>query len=192
LDGNNPSLKKLLEIFKREWISEGYAGKKHEEERFAQGIKILEEFYKTEFKTSTKPLGLEMPFSFILKNGVKVFGKIDRIDKKGSGIEIIDYKTGADNPKAEKAHKLQLAMYALAATRVKDNILNRRPEDITLTLHFLEGNTKKTMNFRQEDLDKLENELIAKITEIEKSDFKCSGSVLCVNCEYKILCNANS
>lgn len=129
-----------------------------------------------------------MPFFFTLKNGVRVSGKIDRIDKKGSGIEIIDYKTGADNPKADKAHKLQLAMYALAATKIKDDIFNRRPEDITLTLHFLEGNTKKTMNFKQEDLDKLENDLIEKIKEIENSNFKCSKNVICVNCEYKFLC----
>jgi DNA helicase II / ATP-dependent DNA helicase PcrA len=190
LDKKVLTLNELQEIFKKEWISEGYDGKKHEEERFDQGIKILDDFYKNEFKNRTIPLGLEMPFSFVLKNGVKVFGKIDRIDKKGNGIEIIDYKTGADNPKADKAHKLQLAMYALAATRVKDDILNRRPEDITLTLHFLEGNTKKTMNFKQEDLNKLEDDLIAKIEEIEKSDFKCSGSVLCVNCEYKILCRS--
>lgn len=182
------SPERLQEIFKKEWISDGYANKKHEEERFSQGLKILEEFYKTEFKTFTKPLGLELPFSFVLKNGVKVFGKIDRIDQKESGIEIIDYKTGADNPKADKAHRLQLAMYALAATRIKDNIFNKKPADITLTLHFLEGNTKKTMNFKQEDLDKLEEELIGKIGEIEKSDFKCSKNVLCLNCEYKILC----
>ena len=188
-EGQSLSLKKMLEIFKSEWISEGYTGKKHEQERFAGGTKMLEKFYKTELKTKTKLLGLELPFSFVLKNGVKVFGKIDRIDKRGKGIEIIDYKTGADNPKAEKTHRLQLAMYALAATRVKDDILNRRPEDITLTLHFLEGNTKKSMNFKQEDLNKLENDLIEKITEIEKSDFKCSGSVLCVNCEYKMLCS---
>ncbi len=133
---------------------------------------------------------MELPFSFTLKNGVIVSGKIDRIDKRGKGIEIIDYKTGPDNPKADKAHKLQLAMYALAATKVKDEILNRRPEDITLTLHFLEGNTKKSMSFKQEDLDQLENDLIEKITEIEKSDFKCSKNVLCLNCEYKILCCA--
>jgi DNA helicase II / ATP-dependent DNA helicase PcrA len=192
LDKKVLSFDELKEIFKKEWISEGYDGKKHEQERYEQGIKILSEFYKKEFKNRTIPLGLEMPFSFVLKNGVKVFGKIDRIDKKDNGIEIIDYKTGADNPKADKAHKLQLAMYALAATRVRDDILNRRPEDITLTLHFLEGNTKKTMNFKQEDLNKLEDDLIAKIEEIEKSDFKCSGGVLCVNCEYKILCNTNS
>ncbi|HKC14717.1 MAG TPA: PD-(D/E)XK nuclease family protein, partial [Patescibacteria group bacterium] len=87
------------------------------------------------------------------------------------------------------AHRLQLAMYALAATKVKDEILSKNPKDITLTLHFLEGNTKKSMNFNQEDLDKLEDELIEKISEIEKSDFKCSGNVLCINCEYKMLCS---
>jgi DNA helicase II / ATP-dependent DNA helicase PcrA len=189
-EGSNPSLDNLLKILKSEWISDGYSNKKHEEERYSQAINNLTDFYKTEFKTNIKPLGLEMPFSFVLKNGVKVFGKIDRIDKKGTGIEIIDYKTGADNPKADKAHKLQLAMYALAATRIKDNVFNHKPEEIALTLHFLEGNTKKTMNFKQEDLNKLEDEIIVKIKEIENSDFKCSKSVLCVNCEYKILCSS--
>ena len=47
-----------------------------------------------EFRKSDKPIGLELPFSFFLKNGVKVFGKIDRVDKLEKGIEIIDYKTG--------------------------------------------------------------------------------------------------
>lgn len=189
-NGEAPSAKLLNDILKKEWISEGYNGKKHEEERFVQASTILNNFYKTELKAPEKTIGLELPFSFVLKNGVKVFGKIDRVDKRGEGIEIIDYKTGEDNPKAEKSHRLQLAMYALAATRVKDNILNRNPKDITLTLHFLEGNTKKTMNFKQEDLDKLEDELIEKIAEIEKSDFSCSKSVLCVNCEYRMLCSS--
>ena len=46
------------------------------------------------------------------------------------------------------------------------------------------------MNFKKEDLDKLENELVEKIGEIEKSDFKCSGNILCKNCEFKMLCSA--
>ncbi len=46
------------------------------------------------------------------------------------------------------------------------------------------------MNFKQEDLDKLEDDLLEKIEEIEKSDFSCSKSVLCVNCEYRMLCNS--
>lgn len=186
-DGATPSLEDLKDLLKQQWIPEGYVNKKHEEERFELGLKALEEFYKNE--PPHTPIGLELPFSFTLKNGVKVFGKIDRIDTTPTGIEIIDYKTGEDNPKADKAHKLQLAIYALAATRVKDPILNRKPEDIKLTLHFLEGNTKKSMEFNQEDLDKLENELMETVLEIEESDFKCSKNVLCVNCEYKLLCN---
>jgi DNA helicase-2/ATP-dependent DNA helicase PcrA len=187
-DGNIPTLIQLKQFLEKEWLSEGYENKKHEKERHQQALKILTAFYKSECHPPVKPLGIEMKFSFVLKNGVKVSGKIDRIDKKGKGIEIIDYKTGQDNPKAKEAHELQLAIYALAATRVKDNILNRKPEDITLTLHFLESNTKKSMSFTKDDLEKFEDELVEKIKEIEQSDFKCSKNVLCLNCEYKLLC----
>ena len=188
-DGKILSLSELKKILKSEWISDGYDSKKYEEERLLQADKILNNFYKTECNPPVKPLGIELPFAFFLKNGVKVSGKIDRIDKKGKGIEILDYKTGEDNPKADKAHKLQLAIYALAATKVKDKIFNKKPEDIILTLHFLESNTKKSMSFTSKDLHEFENELIEKINEIEKSDFKCSGNVLCKNCEYKLLCS---
>jgi len=191
-EGKLPSLGMLQQILKNEWINEGYVSKKHEEERFMQAKNILKEFYKTEVDSKIKPLGLEMPFSFFLKSGIKVSGKIDRIDAKGNGIEIIDYKTGEDNPKAKEAHELQMAMYALAATKVKNEILNKKPEEITLTLHFLEGNSKKSMTFTKEGLDNLENELIEKVIEIENSDFRCSGNVLCLNCEYKMLCNTIS
>ena len=179
----------LQKILTEEWESEGYENKKHEQERFLEAKKILTYFYKNEFNPKIVPLALEYDFRFMLKNGVKVFGKIDRVDPKDGGIEIIDYKTGEDNPKASAAHELQLAIYALAATKVKDKILNQDPKNITLTLHFLNGQTKKTMKFNKEDLDKLESELIEKIAEIEASEFKCSGSVLCVNCEYRMLCN---
>lgn len=191
-NGIIPTPSDLLHLLEQEWTADGYENKKHEQERFLQAKNFFKEFYKTECNPPVKPLGLELPFSFTLKNGVKVFGKIDRIDPKGKGIEIIDYKTGQDNPKAKSAHELQLAIYALAASKVKDPILNKKPEDITLTLHFLEGNTKKSMNFTKESLEKLENDLIDKIEEIEKSNFKCSGSVLCINCEYKMLCNTIS
>ncbi len=190
-EGEEPTLAKLQDLLKKEWSSQGYDSKKYEEERFSQGQKMLDKFYKVNCNPPIKPLRLEEPFSFILKNGVKVFGKIDRIDPKDKGIEIIDYKTGEENPKAKKAHELQLAMYALAATRIRDEVLNRDPKDITLTLYFLDGNTKKSMTFTKDDLDALENRLIEKIEEIEKSDFKCSGNILCKNCEYKMLCQVN-
>ncbi len=213
IGGNKQDLDDFKSILKAEWISEGYSNKTHEMQMFESANKMLEDYYKSEANPIKKPLGLEMPFSFNLKNGVKVFGKIDRIDPSDSGhrpghrlgeshdsergpsgpegIEIIDYKTGQDNPKAHKSHELQLAMYALAANRIKDPVFNHDPENVKLTLHFLGDNSKKSMSFKKADLDKLEDDLISKIEEIEKSDFKCSKNVLCVNCEYKILCSAN-
>ncbi len=188
-DKKRPTLKDFNELLKKDWITYGYENKKQEEERLKQAKKILTNFYKTECNPPVTPISLEQPFSFSLKNGVKVFGKIDRVDKYKEGIEIIDYKTGEDNPKADAAHKLQLAIYALAATKVNDPNLNRKPEDIVLTIHFLEPNSKKSMIFKKEDLEKLEDDLITKINEIKKSDFKCSGNILCKNCEFKMLCS---
>ncbi len=188
--GKKIPLKRLLELLENEWINEGYQNKTHEKERFHQAKKILKEFYISE-KPFKNPVGIEIPFSFMLPGGVKVFGKIDRVDRAGEGIEIIDYKTGEDNPKAEKAHKLQLAMYALAATKVKDPRLNKDPDNISVTIHFLEGNKRKSMSFSKDDLGKLENELIQKVKEIEKSDFSCSKNILCRKCEYRLLCNIN-
>lgn len=190
-NGETPTYKDMLKMLDKEWINEGYNNKKHELENKKRAIKVLKEYHKKECNPAVSPLALELPFSFTIGDKIKVSGKIDRVDKtKNDGIEIIDYKTGKDNEKADSAHKLQLAMYALAATKVKDKILNKKPEDITLTLYFLEGNTKKSMHFTKKDLDNLENELLEKIKEIEQSDFKCSKNILCKTCEFKILCNA--
>jgi hypothetical protein len=48
---------------------------------------------------------------------------------------------------------------------------------------------QKTMTFKKEDLDEFENNLLEDIKEIEESNFQCSKNVLCVNCEYRLLCN---
>lgn len=187
--GEKVTQKQLLDTLSSEWQSEGYENKQHEQERKKQAEKMLIEYYKKEFDPKRKILGLELPFTFQLKNGIKVFGKIDRIDKTKNGIEIIDYKTGEENPKASSSHELQLEIYALAASRIRDSIFDTDPDKIKLTLHFLEKDTKRSLSFSSADLEKLENDLIAKAKEIESSDFKCSGSVLCINCEYKMLCN---
>ena len=210
-ENKNPTFNALIKLLESEWINEGYQNKAHERERFDAAKQNLRMFYNLE-KPFKKPLMLEMPFTFILENGVKVFGKIDRVDGIGhrpghrlgevsdserrasgpEGIEIIDYKTGADNPKADAAHKLQLSMYALAATKVNDPVLNKSPDDIKLSIYFLDGNKSKSMSFTKEDLSVLEKDLMNKVEEIEKSKFKCSRNIICENCEYKMLCNTIS
>ncbi|HYK08624.1 MAG TPA: ATP-dependent DNA helicase [Candidatus Eisenbacteria bacterium] len=183
------SLTTLHDILDNQWITEGFENRNDEKEQHAYAKNILKDFYTTQFNPNSIPLKLEYPFSFKLKTGVVVSGTIDRIDKTENGIEIIDYKTGRKSS-AKKMHEMQLAIYALASTRVKDALLHQDPENITLTLYFLEDNTKASMVFTKKDLEDLENTLIDKVTEIEKSNFACSKSPLCSACEYVMLCES--
>jgi DNA helicase-2/ATP-dependent DNA helicase PcrA len=128
----------LLSIFAKNWIREGYAGKKYEAQMKRRGKEYLSTYFDTEFDPSVETILLEQPFTVPLRlNGkqLKVGGKIDRIDSVGDGkIEIIDYKTGRVPTKREVDADLQLSIYAIAATEVSDPPFNRKIDDVTLTL----------------------------------------------------------
>jgi len=184
--------KNLLELLRKDWISEGYTEKSYEQKMFAKGEKIIRDYFKNNFDPKQKVLATELPFSFYLNPELRITGKIDRIDKlDGNEIEIIDYKTGKFENLSKKSYELQLGIYALAATKVKNEFLNRKPEDITVSLLYLEEGKKYPHKITKKDIDGVEDNIRKKIKEIESSDFKCSKSVLCLNCEYKMLCNVN-
>ena len=182
---------KVIEIIKRDWINEGYLTKTHEASSFIRAKKIILGYYHKNLKGKIPSLALELPFNFTLKN-LKVGGVMDRVDKLDSKtIEIIDYKTGENVPTQEEVDEnLQLSFYALAAVKTKDNILNKKPEEIKLSLFYLDKNVKLTTTRTKKQLEKIEEEILKKAKEISESDFKCSKSALCQNCEYKILCQA--
>ena len=187
----NPS--EIVDILKNDWINEGYHSKEHEKEAFEKAKKIVLGYLKDNFDKKNLPLALELPFNFFVKD-IKIGGRIDRIDNLGNGkIEIIDYKTGNNVP-SEKDLKedKQLTLYALAATIANEKILNKKPEDISLSLFYLERNQKLTTQRTKEQLEEAKQFLIEKAEEIEKSDFLCSKNMLCKTCEYKILCSTNN
>lgn len=185
----------ILPILEKTWINEGYLSKAHEKAAFLNAKKMLLKYLDENFSLANLPLNLEMPFQFFLKNGkqsIKVGGRVDRIDKLENGkIEIIDYKTGGNIPDEKKLAKdLQLTFYALAATEVNGENLNKKPEDVLLSLHYLEKGIKLTTTRTKEQLEEAKALILEKAEEISKSDFACSSSSFCINCEYKILCNS--
>ncbi len=190
--GENISDESIKDILKKNWIKEGYTSKIHEQQTYLQAEKILVEFWKNYKNEKPNTIGIETPFSFWLQK-VKAAGRIDRVDQLPDGsIEIIDYKTGKNMIDEKKAKDdLQLSFYALAATEVRDQIFGKSPQDLVLTLHYLEANQKVSTTRSKEELEFAKEKILSAVAEIEKSEFKCSGSMSCKNCEYKILCETS-
>jgi DNA helicase-2/ATP-dependent DNA helicase PcrA len=192
-NGNKLKINDVDKLVQEVWINEGYTSKIHEKRAFAKAEEIVTNYLKDNFDKNNLPLALEYPFNFYLQK-IKIAGRIDRIDKLGENkIEIIDYKTGANVPTEKKlATDLQLTFYALAATEVKDKILAKTPDEIMLSLYYLEKGVKLTTVRTKEQLEEAKKIILEKVKEIENSDFNCSGSLFCKNCEYKILCQTTN
>ncbi len=192
LAGEKLQYQDLFEIYKSQWLHEGYTSKIYENLMYARGQKYLEEFFKKEFPPKNKPLVLEQPFNISLKRAreyLKIGGKIDRIDELAQGkIEIIDYKTGrvADEKKLMK--NLQLAIYGLGATRLQEKPFGKKIEDVVLSLYYFESQEKLSLHLTDKDLQAAVEEIFRIKHEIENSDFLCTGSDMCQMCEYKLFC----
>ncbi|MDP2649695.1 MAG: PD-(D/E)XK nuclease family protein, partial [bacterium] len=191
MEGKDLAEKDLLEMLENNWISEGYKDKKHEELVHKKGVRMLKDFYHQTKGSKVLPLVLEQPFNFPLGK-IKMVGRLDRVDPAmGGKIEIIDYKTGASVPSQKDVDQnLQMTIYALAATEVKEEPFGKRPEEVLLSLHFIETGEKITTTRTKEQLEKAKKEILEIVEEIEKSDFKCSPSIFCKHCEFQLLCEA--
>ncbi len=193
LDGEEGSVELALSILEKSWSHLGYESRDHEKKAYERAVHVIKQYVINNFDENNLPLSLETPFIFGVK-GLKIGGRIDRVDKTSDGkIEIIDYKTGNNIPTQSAVdNNLQLTIYALAATKLKDALFNKSSSDIVLTLHFVEQDIKLTTTRTQTALDEAEKILQEKAIEIAKSDFQCSKSIFCKSCEYSLLCFSQS
>ncbi len=200
--GQNLSPDDIIAILKTNWIGLGFENKTHERQTYIQAEKMLVEYAKKALSDKPRIIAIEQPFNFWLNRttgenrskSLKVGGRIDRIDEIGQGIiEIIDYKTGPNVPTDKKVKEdLQLSFYALAATEVRDRIFNKKPEEVVLTLEYLEANKKISTTRTIEDLEGAKQAILKLTDEIASSDFHCSGGIFCKNCEYKMICQTHA
>ncbi len=191
--GNKIKISNIEKLLENNWINEGYLSKHHLKEAFIKAKKIISNYLNKNFDEKNLPLLTEYSFNFFIQK-LKITGIMDRVDNlKGGQIEIIDYKTGGKLPTQKEIDtNLQLTIYALAATEVKKKYLNRNFDQVKLSLYFLEKDKKLTTIRNKKQLEEAKNEILKIADEISTSDFKCSKSVLCSKCEYKMLCNASN
>ncbi|MBI3620641.1 MAG: UvrD-helicase domain-containing protein [Nitrospirae bacterium] len=111
ISGHHMSLAQLHEVFEREWRSEGFISREHEERRFATGHEVLARFYAREEAAAAPPAGVEQSFKFSIGANL-VTGRWDRIDERDGRAVIIDYKSSAvqDQKKADKEAGISLQL----------------------------------------------------------------------------------
>jgi RecB family exonuclease len=190
-DGNFilPTQKQALDHFSKNWNSEVFKDEISERIAFAQGIKIIQDYYKKNDPNKTQIVDLESRFTIKLadkKETHLISGFIDRIDKIEDGFEIIDYKTARKLPSQELINdNLQLLIYLLAFL---DRYPDQKPENVKLSLYFLKHSTKLSTIKKVGQVADEKMKILDLIGQIEGSTFQPRVSPLCGWCGYQKIC----
>ena len=194
-EGDKPTEKLIRNLLKDSWVKGGFSSKVHENKFFEKGKMYLFGFLKEGFNSKIIPVSMEQRFILPLpginkERPLKIGGVMDRVDLSSEGsIEIVDYKTGATIPSQKEVDKnLQLTFYALAASSIREEPFNKEPDFINLSLYFLDTQDKFKTKRTKKQLGEAVNEIYKVRKEIEESDFKCSGNILCEKCEFSLFC----
>lgn len=177
----------IVDIYQKNWSPEGYIDRQHMELYFEKGKQYLNNYLKENFNPKFLPHKLEEPFSFHLTENLRLGGKLDRMDVFPDGsVEVVDYKTSHKSLTEKEAQKsLQLAFYALAA-----NTVYRYPADkIKCSLYYFEEQKKVSVTYTDAELTSFKEKILKSADEISHSDFACSSSIICHQCDFKMLCN---
>lgn len=81
-----------------------------------------------------------------------------------------------------------MTFYALAATTLRDKPFGVAPDNVKLSLYYFDEQIKITTTRTKQQLEEAVNEIFSVRDQIEHSDFKCSGNILCEKCEYSLFC----
>ena len=178
-----PSLDELLQFYEQNWESAGYESPEQEAEYRAYGREILSKFWEAHHTNFKVPVAIERQF-YVDIEGIKLGGKIDRVDKLDSGgLAIVDYKTSRELFTANQLQKdLQLTLYQIAAEQTWQLPVHK------LTLYHLRSNTACSCEPRSEVQLEEARQLVLEIArKIEAKDFPATENDFCP-CDFEEHC----
>ncbi len=183
----SPTLEQTLDYFSRNWNSDVFEIEAEERAAFSQGVEMIRKYYEKNNIAAANIIDLESRFAIDLEGNI-ISGIIDRIDKTEEGYEIIDYKTAKKMPSQEYVNNnLQLSVYLKA-------FLARYPEEvksldkIKVSLYFLKHGVKLSATRNLQQLQKIDEEFLEVIKNIEEGKFDPNITPLCDWCGYQKLC----
>ena len=180
----------LLNVFERAWSPEGFLSREHEELRYAAGRAALLRFRETQLESADPVVAVERPFDVEL-DGIKVRGRIDRIDRSDEGAAIVDYKSSdvRDQAKADARARasLQLQVYAMAYESENGALPS------SVRLHFLESGVVGSAAPDEKRLAKAKGQLKAAALGIREQRFAPKPDArTCGYCPYRQICSSSA
>ena len=123
-------------------------------------------------------------------NGHRIRGRIDRVDRAGSGVQVSDYKTSRSPIfKSEAEESLQLAIYYLAALEHEGIASLGRPMQMQLVYPGHMSFNKVTSRIQKpEQAKKVLERLPGLIDGVLAEDFRPSPTADCTWCKFKVIC----
>jgi len=154
---------------------------------FNKGVQFLLDYYNKHKPFDDNTLEVEKKIIINLNEEYKIQGFIDRLvyNIEKNCYEIHDYKTANSLPSQEKIENdRQLALYSIG---IKN--LFGHDKEVILIWHYLAHNQKIISYRTNEQLQKLKQDTLELIKEIESTiEFPPNRSILCNWCEYKSMC----
>jgi putative RecB family exonuclease len=137
----------LPTLLRATWVSEGYRNDDQERAAFRTALRWLER-YVERLDPATEPVGVERVVAAKTAE-LALSGRVDRIDRRGDELVIVDYKTGRRDLDADDARgSSALALYAYAAARVFRRACRR------VELHHLPTGTVASHEHAEAGLDR--------------------------------------
>ena len=183
MNGEKIDLELATQYLDAYWKSSGYSTELEEKQAKEDAIEILDTFIKEQEKMKTKIVDTEKRFTIML-DGNSISGFIDRIDKDGEDYIIWDYKTSKTPISENDLRKdFQLLIYDMAV----QELFGKRPKQVGLW--FLRPNKKIVIEPKDEDIQKIKEEILETIKCIMDEDFTPKPGWECGNCDYVLLCD---
>ncbi len=158
----------------------------------SENYRKMGERFITDYYDRMKPfeqmtiLGLETQDRMTLPDGSQWHVRIDKLGcDSGGNYYVCDYKTNSRMKDQEEADSdRQLAMYSIW---VKDKFKDAK--SVRLIWHMLAFNKDAVSERTDEQLAKLQNDIVEKIKEIESAtEFPTNVTALCDYCGFKSIC----
>jgi len=189
------SKESLIKLYRDIWekeYSDDIKVVKEDQGLTADNYKKMGEKFLSDYYDSYKPfeqltiLGVETQDMMTLKDGSRWHVRIDKFacDDKGN-YYVCDYKTNARMKDQEEADEdRQLAMYSFW---VKDKFKDAK--SVKLVWHMLAFNKEVVSERTPQQLEKLQDEVIAIIKKIESAkEYPTNVTPLCDYCGFKYMC----